>query len=325
MRLKIFAALIVLTTAFQVASAESKMGFTVSPVLGRSFGQTNYEMKTLVAIENGLPIYARSKLEFPLGAFWAGGSLEWNLISKGHTDWSGNISLLTNINDPSGLMKDADWFSSPGYTELQFGYTESDAEMTALLLNAEIARRFYSWSNASSYVMLGCRYQKIEQDIINFSGWQLDDNLEKVYFTYDELALLYKITYIMPFAGLKYRLDFNPKSSLAFSAAYAFTFVEDSDDHVLRYKLSTADGTGSGFWAGMRYYNEFGNPAKQSRPFISLYTEFLTAKISMGQTQKWYGDDPISEGDDTGTIIEDIPHEITTLQFHIGLSFGLAF
>ncbi|MEW5924739.1 MAG: hypothetical protein AB1746_12200 [Candidatus Zixiibacteriota bacterium] len=324
MRFKIFIALIILLTSFQIASAEYKTTATLSPVLGRGFGHSNYEMNTLVSADS-IVVYARSKLEFPMDVFWAGGSLEFNYISNGRTDWSGNISLVTNINNPTGKMKDSDWFSSPGYQELQFAYTESDVTMSAIMLNAELSRRFYSWSNASTYLTLGLRYQKIDQDIINFSGWQLDENLEKVYYTYNDLAMLYTVKYIMPTVGLKYRLDINQKSSFAVSAAYAFTYAEDVDDHVLRYKISTADGTGAGFLGRINYYNELGKPNLQSRPFFSLYADFFTAKISTGQTQTWYGDDPISDEDDTGTVIKDIPHEITSTQFQMGLNFGLAF
>lgn len=327
MRLKIFIALLILITSFQVASAEYKTNATLSPVFGYGFGNSNYEMNTMVSADS-IILYARSKLEFPLDVFWMGGAVELDFVSNGRTDWTADISLVTNINNPSGKMKDSDWYSSPGYQELQIAYTESDVTMSAIMFNAEIARRFYSWGNASTYLTLGFRYLKIDQDIINFSGWQIDlydEDYPKIYYTYDDLAMLYTIKYIMPTAGLKYRLDINRQSSIAVSAAYALTYAKDEDNHVLRNKLSTADGTGPGFLSKMNYYCKLGDRGSQSRPFINIYAEFFTAKITTGQTQFWYGDDPISPEDDTGTRIEDIPHEITSLQFQIGLNFGLAF
>ena len=141
MRLKIFIALLILTISFQIASAEYKTTATLSPVIGRGFGHSNYEMKAKVDLDS-IIVDARSKLEFPLDVFWMGGALELNLISNGRTDWMFNFSLATNINDPSGKMKDSDWFKFPGYSEFKFAYTESDVTMSAIMFNAEAARRF---------------------------------------------------------------------------------------------------------------------------------------------------------------------------------------
>ena len=325
MRLRIIIALVVLAFASQLHASQHEMGIIISPIFTKSFGHSNYEMNTYVGTEEGIPIYARSKLEFPLDAVRAGGRIGWYDMVEGRTEWAAELSLLTNINDPGGKMKDSDWFTSPGYSSLQFAYTESDVEMKSFIVNVEAARRFYSWTNASTYVILGFRYQKFEQDVIGFNGWQLDENLERVYHSYDELALYYEVTYTMPLAGIKYILDLGPRTSIGVTGAYMLTFVEDLDDHVLRNKESVADGTGYGVLGDIYYRHEFGGPGAGSRPFINLKAEIMTMKINTDQTQTWYGDDPISEEDDTGTVINDIPHEITSLQFNIGLSVGLAF
>jgi len=326
MRIKIITAVVSFLILFQVVAAEQKIGINVGPRFSKSFGHTNYELNALVGYDQSTPIYARSKLEFPMDAVWGGAGFEIYGMNDGRKDWTAEISYMTNVNDPGGKMKDADWFTSPGYQSVQFGYTESDAVLTSFIINAEVSKRIYSWANASTYLMLGFRYQKIEQDIIGFSGWQLNDELEKIFFSGDEEALYYKVTYSMPMAGIKYNLDFNPRSSLALTAAYLLTFADDLDDHLLRYKVSDADGTGYGFMSNLYFRRYLSGMNSISRIYIDFVADFMTMKIETDQTQVWYGDDPATpEVDDTGTILPDIPHEITSLQFNLGVNIGVTF
>ncbi len=103
-------------------------------------------------------------------------------------------------------------------------------------------------------------------------------------------------------------------------------FASDVDDHILRNKISKASGTGPGFYSSIEF-NLIINPENPGlKPFISLGADFSILSVSSGQTQSWYGDDPISDDEDeTGQVKENIPHKFTGLQLTLGLQVGLAF
>ncbi|PKK83468.1 MAG: hypothetical protein CVT49_08590 [candidate division Zixibacteria bacterium HGW-Zixibacteria-1] len=226
-------------------------------------------------------------------------------------------------------MKDTDWYTIVGYGDLQISYTESDAKFSYITIDFEIMRRIYSMNNAHTYILAGFRSQMLDYDIKGFKGRQIyfidDTTYDYIDIYGDVRALSYKVSYLSPMAGFYYDLGIGETSSLNLMAAYMLTFADDYDYHILRNKYSEAHGTGNGFYSKLNFQYSSIDANQSYKPFFSIYAEFFTTKISTGQTQEWYGDDPISEEDDTGNVIEDIPHEITTLQFHIGLSFGLAF
>ena len=325
MKTKAILCIIIILLTFQFSNAESYNYFNIAPKFSYSLGHTTYELNTLVAVDNGVPVYANSELEFPLNVFWAGGRVGWYNLNNGRKEWTAEISFMTNVADPGGKMKDWDWFSSPGYADLEFGYTESDAQLKGFKINAELTKRFHSWNFSSAYFVLGFKYQKVEQDIIGFEGWQLNDNLEQVFFSSDLPALYYRVTYAQPMAGLRYSHEFNRNASIDLTAAFVYTIADDLDDHLLRYKVSESDGTGGGFLGGFVYHRNFGRMGNKSHTFFEISADVMTLKVTTDQFQEWYGDDPITPEDDTGTRLEDIPHEFRSFQLNLGFSLGITF
>jgi len=271
---------------------------------------------------------AKSQLEFPLDAIYAGVESNMYYEKSGYREWFVKAGYFRNVDNPSGLMKDHDWIKVPGYSDFKWSYTESNVEFNCDIITFQAGIRIFGWSKANSYAVLGFMHQKIVQDVIDVKGWQydLDDSiLQKYYIDSTVRALYYEVTYNIPMVGILYNIQFNPQVYCDITAAYMHVFESDVDDHILRNKLSKAEGTGPGLFSSIEGHLALKIPNSDLKPFISLGAKFMTLKVSTGQTQEWYGDDSASSEDDTGDIIKNVPHEFTSLQFSFEIKMGLAF
>ncbi|UCD95392.1 MAG: hypothetical protein JSU69_04915 [Candidatus Zixiibacteriota bacterium] len=275
----------------------------------------------------------KSKLEFPIDAVLLGGEASIGQDSKGKRNWSVELGIFTNLNDPGNVMKDHDWFTGTtdvGYFDGKFSYTESKAEMTHTVIAIKGEKRIASSKKFALYGYAGYRYQKISQDIIGYDGWQIDifndPSFTKVYGGDDTVkALLYEVTYKGPFLGVEYDYYFTPSIYIGIEAAAMPTSVSDYDNHLLRKKDGKAEGTGVGFLSSVFMHLEPWRTGPSTLIFFDIEGELFTARVSTKQVQEWYGDDPFSEDDDTGVIIRNIPHDVRSTQFNLGLRIGVTF
>lgn len=329
--MKICRIIILMALICQPLMADDGVHFSFAPVLDFGFGHTTYTMDNVyVADTNGIIVgKVKSELKFPLDAIYGGIEADMFLETSGRREWFMNAAYSRNINDPRGVMIDEDWIAPLGGTDFKFSYTESDVEFDYDMGSFQVGRRIHGWEKATTYAVVGYRYQKFIQNIINVRGWQYDlrfspPPLRDIDTTVH--ALYYKVVYHKPSVGILYDVQFNPQTQFELSAGYMHIFASDIDDHILRNKISTASGTGPGFYSSIEL-NLIINPDKPGlKPFINLGADFSILSVSSGQTQRWYGDDPITENyDDTGDIFENIPHKFTSLQLTLGIQIGLAF
>jgi hypothetical protein len=307
--------------------------FRFAPAIKQCSGETEYEMETFGFDSTLNLIKLRSLLEFPLDAVLLGGEASIELHSKGKRNWTFELGIFTNLNDPGSVMKDYDWYKGPtavGYFDGKFSYTESKAEMTYTLFTAKGEKRIASSEKFALYGYVGYRYQKISQDIIGYDGWQIDifedPSFTKVYGSDDTVkALLYEVTYKGPLFGMEYDFYFTPTISAGIEAAAIPTSVFDYDNHLLRNKDGKADGTGVGFLSSVFMHLELWRIGQSGHISFDIEGELFTARVSTKQVQEWYGDDGFTEGDDTGIIIRNIPHDVRSTQFNLGLKLGVAF
>jgi hypothetical protein len=327
-------------------NAETPLRISVSPSLGYSFGETEYIMnlRTPMTDENGdvvtddlgnpVLLQIKSQLEYPLDVTMGGGNFRLTPAEDPEL-WSVEASAFVTLNDPGGVMKDSDWDGANGLYELtQWSYTESSAEMSSLLLNFEATRRILSPGNVRVAALAGLRYHKIEQKLFGVDGWQRLFEAstftygEPIYFTaYENTQVLYyEIKYLLPQIGLNFTADLSPNFMAGIKTIFVPVWFEDVDDHLLRNKLSRADGTGTGFIGSLNLDYRLGSPQRRSRPFISIFAEFTSIGASGDQTQEWYGDDPASpDFDDTGSRITGIPHDANITLYRVGIKAGLTF
>jgi len=210
----------------------------------RSGGITGYT-KYHISFSGG-----ESELEFPLGNFFLG--LEGVLGLKNPENDKQDrarlaIGWLTNVGGDSGTMKDSDW--SDGYL---WGYTESDSELRAHIVDINAIYNFWPLQTISIGPMIGYRYQYFDFNIWNYSGTYYGIPVSGSGHVLD-----YTVKYYIPYYGLN--SDFLFRDTFWFNSRLAFTyaFVNDRDDHLLTQALREASCDGPGVLANINANWEF--------------------------------------------------------------------
>ena len=223
-------------------------------------------------------------------------------------------------------MKDHDWITVPGVIDEKISYTESSVEMGSLVGALEWTRTLTRGRTAQFGLFGGIRYQHIDQELYDLWGWQLNDDLVRVYFDVfqDTLVGTYKITYTMPHFGFFTGVTLHPAATATLRSGFMIAIVSDEDDHVLRNRKATASGSGYGFLGGVSIRFAPAGPTRPMRPFLELDGELIYVNASPRQTIEWYGDDPITGYDDTGESAV-VSHDITSMQGYITARIGLTF
>jgi hypothetical protein len=329
--MKIIYIVFLLVLICQPLMAKEGVNFSIAPKLDFGFGHTTYTMDNVHATDSTGAVVAtiKSELKFPLDAIYAGVRAEMFFETLGRKTWFVDAAYSANINNPRGVMTDGDWITPIGGTDFQWSHTESDVDYKFNKFSVHVGYRFYSWEKATTFAVIGYKYQRIVQNDINIKGWQYDlryDPPPKYIIDTVVHALYYKATYHEPSLGILYDIQFNRQTYLDLSLGYMHVFASDVDDHILRNKLSDASGAGPGFYSSMEFNWAFGPSNAKTKPFINVGGDFSVLHVSTGQTQRWYGDDPITEGeDDTGHVEKNIPHKFTSMLLFVGIRAGLAF
>jgi hypothetical protein len=306
--------------------------FSVGPSFGYNVGHTTYDFAIGVpGAASGEIAYLRSELEFPVDQFMAGGAVRLQSFLGDVEDWSLMLSGLISANNPGGTMTDIDWVRVVDGYGGTFSHTESSSEGSNLIVNFQFTKRLVGRTRHSIGVAAGFRYQRIRQDIDNFAGWQVpyyQPTPTRVEFEVNNVpALEYRVTYVMPMAGLHLVLRPSRAVSVDARALYALTMADDFDDHLLRNKEATADGRGSGFVGSLRADWLLRERAPGSRPFIGVEAEVVTLTVEGDQKQVWY-DDEVVQGEvivPRGTVYSGLPHDFISTQYRVGLRFGFRF
>jgi len=307
-----------------LSAAEPRFTTTLDTVW--AMGDTRYLME-IPASSYGVS----SELVFPLQTLLEGMRFRYVPAGPGRLRWSLEGSFHTNLINPYGLMLDYDWYMWPGDPKEPFSYTESAAAMRWYLASAEAQFDLRSGSWGKVGLAFGYRFQFIKQEITGYSGWYLDTNDDGIADSYNPLknltdrSLDYQIIYNTITAGLSLALNPAPPVSITAEAGFALPFVSDRDDHLLRYKLSTASGVGYGAYAGVEARYTWSPAGSRLRPFVALSGSGLWLVAKTLQTQYWYGDDPGYPGDETGTYIFGVDHQISSRQYRVAFIFGLQF
>ncbi|MQY76507.1 MAG: omptin family outer membrane protease [Spirochaeta sp.] len=308
-----------------VLFADKQLEFSVISTITRMFGQTSYELEVIDPV-----LGVMSLLEFPLGSTVAGLRADLEKHTSGGIPWAVRTSFYTNLGDPGKVMKDSDWFLYQDYPPIYFSYTESDAEMRYLQATVRFEARLYSRRWLAFYATGGYRYQYVDYDIMGYEGWQyLDkdpvDGDPELYVISAGSALKvmeYQITHHAPMAGVALRLT-TPKLALDLAAGYQLVLISDYDDHVLRSKLSTAEGTGHGLLCSLDGRYTLRRETGSFRPFLFLAADFSYVYADIEQTQEWYGDlDPYAT---KGTRYTGISHLIKSALFTSTMGFGFRY
>ncbi len=300
--------------------AETGTDLDISATLAWNFGHTQYKYESN---------HGGSELIFPLDFPVAGVNLCWASRTDGDSKGSVQFRYLTAVRDPGDRFSDRDWlYVSPGL-EFNFSYTESEVEVDFTRLELQATRRLLQGSGWELAAMAGVTYEKTKQVALGYDGARFREAVgDTVYFDllqYDGRALTYEVTYFGPRLGLAPKVHFAPWLSVGLElAGTPLLYVDDKDEHLLRFFTAEANGWGVGFSSRLsaEYF-----PAGQGprRPFIRLMAEFVTLRANIESSIYWYGDDPIDEEDNTGSVLADTPHSVTSTQYTAGLQIGYSF
>ncbi|MBA7580907.1 hypothetical protein ES708_22805 [subsurface metagenome] len=301
--------------------ADKQLEFSFTGTIARMFGQTSYELEVTDPV-----LGVMSLLEFPLGSTVAGLRAALEKHTNRGMPWAVRTSFYTNLGDPSNVMKDSDWFLYPDYPPIYFSYTESDTEMRYLQATVRFDARLYSRRGFAIYVTGGYRYQYVDYDIMGFEGWQYVWNgtayeLYVVSASSTLKVMEYEITHHAPMVGFAFRIA-TPNLAVDLAAGYQLLFISDYDDHILRTKLSTAEGIGHGLLCSLEGRYTLKRSIGSFMPFLFLAADFSYIYADIEQTQEWYGDlDSVPKG----TKYTGISHLIKSALFTSTLGIGLCY
>lgn len=308
-------------------AADLGLGFHTQKLSGHT---TFHITATQFDEEIGADVKLDSELEFPLDVFLLGGSVRLKGSFRSGEPWSVSLGASRNLNHPSGSMKDSDWIAVPQYNySAKFSYTESDAELEALVVYVEGRIGFLQRPNFTLELLAGYEYQDFSFEVLGVRGWQGSDLSGRVYFDtlHDVNVVDYDVTYHIPYGGMASRLRVSPRLNLQATAAIAPAVkVTDHDDHLLRFKTADSDCSGWALKVGGSLRWKILQTSAKSNWSLGLGLEYTEISTKGTQDQTWYGDDPASpDFDDTGSRATGIRQKITSSQIMIQAQIGYEF
>jgi len=264
--------------------------------------------------------HGESELEFPYDNFMTGITLA---VGSKYTEKPKQIRGLLTLSffySPSmdsGTMKDSDWiendaaFGEPPHAGKDC-YTESDAEFTGLVFDINYAYHFNMNNNWTLGPMIGYKHMDFNFDIYGYSGTYWTTPVSGT-----GKVLEYDVHYNLPYIGLSSNLLFGKKDQFQLNFTFGYSpwaEVKDSDDHLLRYKLSEGDCDGHAYLANINIdWNFYSNWT------LGLRAEYVNIDTSGKQHQSWY------DGPYAGTTIDVNDNKITSSYWSAMFSISYAF
>jgi hypothetical protein len=232
------------------------------------------------------------------------------------------LRWLSSFTHPEQLMIDHDWKGVPGGPSVKFSYTESPARSEAILFDLTLSRHIRSTRAGNILLGVGLQYQRFGQDLVGYEGWYVDSAGDVQTQSGGDLAITYEISYTSARVLAVLVADQLDLVEAALTLDLGTVYVSDRDDHVLRNKLSTAQG--AGVTAGTKLeVTLYPVPrAGRVRPWIGLAAEARRNIANISQTQEWYDDEP-GDGPVAGTKYVGVPHRVDLFQLLFSLSVGV--
>ena len=298
------------------ASANTNYNFGLG--LSQAFGDTRYEMNAQ-AEDPGNPgtlVDIRSELVFPLDVKLLTVELGWTAGGSEARGWAAAVEVGTGVTDPTDPMTDSDWVGSK-----HLAYTESPATMDLIQAAAKVWYRFGGDGGTDFALLFRFDYQRIEQHLVGFDGWRGSLFSDQIWYVSGTAPVIdYEVTYLGPQLGAEAAWGLGTNSRLRLEGTGGVTFASDKDDHLLRGRLSEGDGVGFGAHARLAFDLLPGFVGWRWLT-VSLLGDLRFNHAEGEVTQTWYRNEDMP----AGTVIEDIPYEMESLQYEFGFQIGVAF
>jgi outer membrane protease len=285
-----------------------KVEFAMAIGMGYLYGDTSYEINFS---EGG---YAgRSELTFPFDTWLLGTD-----ISVGQYPFYLNFSGWTNmLKKENGGMEDKDWID--GYL---FSSTESDNKAKIATLDVNLLYNFWEgekpWGDVANAFkkgrygfLVGYRYENFKYDIIG-----VKDLFTGISYYPGQKVLDYEVQYHIPYLGLNWQYFSNLVDNTLNKwginiqvCGSPYVYAKDRDDHLMRNKLIEGKATGYAYLIGLNTFFETKN-----NWIWKFGLDYSGIRTEGKQKQYWYGDDPATIADDTGSSIEGINLRVMSSQ-----------
>lgn len=302
-------------------SSDNSYGFYVKPASNFSSGYTSYDIEI-----PGDSITFKSKLEFPIQSFNIGVEFGFYMANSEDYDLEIYAAIYRHMSNTDPSMIDHDWVSINNGVDLKFSYTESDVMAKNIITLVGIRKHLLKYASGNIKITGGYRFQEISQNVIGAQGWQLDFydiNSVRTNISLEGDCLNYNMKYKSLFGGIIISQQLYKRANLDILLTYSHTFSEDYDDHLKRNKIATAKGNGSGFYGDVSVNIPLVANESIQKIDLGIKCNLFVSKISAKQSQKWYGDDPITQENDTGVEVDNITYEANTTQFYFGVNLSI--
>lgn len=241
-----------------------------------------------------------SELEFPLDVLIGSVEVTW----RPSDDVRFGLGVKHNISSDAGTMKDSDWLRAPGSLDI---YSESDAELDMWVAEVNARYSLYEIGGISFFAGLGYIYEFFDYEVSNVD--QTYPSISTSYHEYyADLALLYDVTYHIPYIELATQMQMGRRFSLDGSVAFSpIVNVEDDDRHLLRDKVSRGDCEGDAILASLLARYELNESW-----FATAGLDYRLIETDGTQIQH-----------QSGVLLGTIDNTIESEQFSVSLSVGL--
>ena len=300
------------------ASSSADSSFNFGATLSQAFGETGYEMNAQAdnPVDPGTLVDIRSELVFPLDVTILAVELGWTPGGTEARGWAATVDVGTGLTDPNDKMSDSDWVGSK-----HLAYTESPATMDLIRASATVWYRFGADGGTDFALLFRFDYQRIEQHLEGFEGWRGSLFSDMIWDVSGTAPVIdYEVTYLGPQLGAEAAWQLGTSSRLRIEGSGGVTFASDKDDHLLRGRLSEGDGVGFGGHARLAFDLLPGFVGWKWLT-VGLFGDLRFNHAEGEVTQTWYRNEDMP----AGTVIKDIPYEMESLQYEVGLRVGVAF
>jgi len=296
----------------------------VGPYVGAHFGEIGYKSEGI--FNRSLGVSLGSELIFPLDFAIVGLEAQYHVLKEGRRDWLFRLKGGIGVTDPGGKFTDRDWFAFPPGLETNWSYSESNVEGNSIHLELQAAKVITASTYLELSLFAGLGYQKFSQDAVDLLVGRFVGNVVDTFF-FDSgsrtgLSLTYDVYFINPVLGLAPRLAISPSVTLSGQAAYTpLLYVNDEDNHVLRFFTVKSSGRGRGFFSELNLRVDVGPREGSNRPFFELFGGFSSVHADLGATVEFYDDEPSGDFKKGDRIIND-PHVISGHQLQVEVKLG---
>ena len=205
-------------------------------------------------------------------------------------------------------MKDSDWMTSSNPDQLDI-YSESDAELDALIIDINLRYRFFEKSVLSFNAGIGYLHQQFNYDVYDLDQWYPSGVYGTGHDYVSGKVLAYEVSYSIPYMeiGAQFKIkDISVETTFGYSP---FVNAHDEDNHLLRYKLNKGHCRGDAMFVSFKgEYNFLNNW------FLTLGLEYMKIETEGASNAYFYG---IYDH----TIDEEIFSEQKVVAFTMGYVF----